>query len=110
MPEILTANDTIQCPHGGTVTIIPGQGRASADSGFMLRASDGFVVAGCAFSTPAAVPHPCMMVEWSAPSVKCKADNEAVLTTASIGMCKAGDQAPQGPATVQKSQKKVSAT
>lgn len=108
MPEILTINDTIMCPHGGMVQLASAQAKASAGQGFMLRASDTFIVSACAFSTPGG-PHPCLTVSWSNPAQKCTAGGEAVLTTASVGQCKAGDQAVQGTAMIQKTQKKASA-
>jgi hypothetical protein len=108
MPELLTVNDLMMCPHGGSVSLSSTQAKLKADSAFVLLSSDVFVVAGCAFAVPAG-PHPCMTVEWQNPSLKCKAGSEAVLTTASIGLCKAGDQAPQGTVIIQKTQMKVSA-
>ena len=67
-----------------------------------------FVVAGCAFMI-GPVPHPCVTVEWQNPSQMVKAASEAVLTTASIGMCKGPDQAPQGTVLIQSTQMKASA-
>lgn len=107
MPHVLTASDMIMCPHGGQVSISPGQTRAKADGALVVRPDGVFAVAGCAFSTGAG-PHPCVVVEWQAPATRVKA-GIFVLTTASIGVCKAADQAPQGTALIQKTQTRTSA-
>lgn len=59
MPFILSANAVIECPHGGKVTVIPGQEKVLAGGAPMLRAADieGAPIAGCTFPpTPATVP------------------------------------------------------
>lgn len=109
MPEVLTVNDTIMCPHGGTVSFGPLQQRAKAEAGLMLRPGDVFTIAGCPYWMGPTY-HPCVTVEWSAPATRVKAGGEAVLTSASVGICKAADQAPQGTAMIQKTQLKVVAT
>jgi hypothetical protein len=108
MGQILTVNDVIMCPHGGTVTLSSSQSRASAGGGLILRPGDTFTVTGCALTIPSG-PHPCVVVEWQNPSAKAKAGGTGVLTTSSIGICKAGDQAPQGTALIQKTQTGASA-
>ena len=106
MGQILTMNDTMMCPHGGSVTLVSTQSRASAGGGLILRPGDVFVVAGCPF-TPVS-PHPCVTVEWQAPATRCKA-GDSVLTTSSIGLCKAADQAPQGMVIIAVTQMNASA-
>jgi hypothetical protein len=107
MPQILTTGDVILCPHGGSVSISSLQSQVSAGA-LVVRPGDVSTVAGCAFNV-ASVPHPCVIVEWQNPSTRCKAKSEAVLTTASIGICKAADQAPQGTAMIVKTQMRASA-
>jgi hypothetical protein len=106
MGQILTAADILMCPHGGQVSISPVQGRASAWA-LIVRPDDVFTVAGCSFNVSGA-PHPCVTVEWQSPSARVKAGSFA-LTTDSIGLCKAADQAPQGTVLIQKTQTKASA-
>lgn len=108
MPQILTVNDVMMCPHGGTVMLASSQSAAKAQQGLMLRASDTFSIVGCAFNVNG-LPHPCVSVSWQSPAQACKAGAEAVLTSASIGLCKAGDQAPQGAVLIQQTQMKASA-
>lgn len=94
MPPLLTQASTLMCPHGGTVTAIPGSMRAQADGAAVLRASDSFIIAGCSFAP--VVPHPCVSVQWVQSALRTKHAGDFVLTEASVGLCLAGDQAPQG--------------
>jgi len=105
---ILTTADVMMCPHGGQVTLASSQSKVKAQAQ-VLRQGDTFTIAGCAFSTPAAGPHPCVTVEWQNPSQKVSAVSDKVLTKLSIGMCKAGDQAVQGVVLIQQTQTKASA-
>ena len=106
MGKILTSADIMMCPHGGQVSISALQSKASAGAA-MVRSSDLFTVAGCTLNV-AGGPHPCVTVQWQSPSTRVKA-GDYVLTADSIGMCQAGDQAPQGTVLIQKTQTKASA-
>lgn len=107
MGQLLTTATVMMCPHGGTVSAITTNTKVTAGGAPVVRPSDTFLVAGCAFAPVA--PHPCMTVEWQMPSTKTKADGDFALTTDSIGLCKAGDQAPQGMAIIMTTQPKASA-
>lgn len=107
MGQLLTTATVMMCPHGGTVTAITSNTKALAGGAPILRPSDTFLVAGCPFAPVS--PHPCVVVEWQMPSTKAKADGAFALTTDSIGLCKAGDQALQGTVVVLSTQPKASA-
>jgi hypothetical protein len=111
MGQILTVSDVMMCPHGGTVTISSLQASVSAGA-LVVRPGDVFTIAGCVLNV-AGAPHPCVTVEWQSPSTRVKAGDPGsaafVLTTASVGLCKAADQAPQGMAIVQPAQVRASA-
>lgn len=94
MPALLTASSTLMCPHGGTVMATPGCTQANAGSP-VLRGSDTFTIAGCPFVIGTA-PHPCVSVNWVQTATRVKHGGDLVLTEASVGLCIAGDQAPQG--------------
>ncbi len=98
-PPFLTANSTMMCPHGGTVVPTPSCTRAMVDAP-ILTAADTFVVAGCAFVTPAGVPSPCVTVQWSNPAARVTHGGAPALTQASVGLCLAATQAPQGAVIV----------
>jgi hypothetical protein len=106
MPALLTAASTMMCPHGGTVMAVPGSTRASAGAP-ILRSSDTFAIVGCPFP-PTGTPHPCVSVNWVQTATKVKHGGDFVLNQASVGLCIAGDQAPQGPVVIAATQAQVS--
>ena len=106
MPALLTAASVMMCPHGGSVTATPGSTRATIDA-LILRGSDTFIIAGCSFA-PGGVYTPCVSVNWVQTATRVKHGGDFVLTEASVGLCVAGTQAPQGPVVIATTQPKVS--
>jgi hypothetical protein len=104
MPELITTGSTLQCPHGGTVTGVPGATQATADA-IVLRATDTFTIAGCPFVV-AGVASPCLTVQWVSFASKVQHASDFVLTSASVGLCVGA--APQGPVVVSATQAVVS--
>jgi len=101
---LLTTASTLQCPHGGTVSIVSSNTQAQAGAPLAL-ASDTFTVAGCPFQIPATgVPHPCVRVQWSKTNLKASVNGTPTLSQDSVGLCLAADQAPQGPVSVVQTQ------
>jgi hypothetical protein len=110
MPALLTVQSQLMCPHGGTVTATPSSTAVMIQgAGPVVRGTDTFLVAGCSFSTPAG-PHPCMTVQWQVTETTVKAGGDFALDEASVGLCLAADQTPQGTVLVQSTQSKVSGT
>jgi hypothetical protein len=111
MAMVLTKSDVMMCPHGGQVSISALQQTASAGA-VIIRPGDVFTVSGCPFMM-GTVAHPCVQVEWQMPSTRVKAGDRGsaafVLTSSSVGLCKAADSAPQGTVIIQQTQLKVSA-
>ena len=99
MSGLLTQSSVLMCPHGGTVNAVTTNTRASAAGSPLLRASDTFLIAGCPFALPSG-PHPCMTVQWLVTNLRSKAVGDFTLSDSSVGMCLAGDQAPQGTVIV----------
>lgn len=106
MGQLLTTASVLMCPHGGMVIASPASARVTAGGTPVVVATDTFVVAGCTF-LPAA-PHPCMTVEWASTDLQSEAGGAGTLSTDSVGLCKAGDGAVQGPVVIQSTQPKVS--
>ncbi len=106
MPALLTAASTMMCPHGGTVIATPGGTRAQA-SAPVLRGSDTFTIAGCAFNVSGA-PHPCVTVNWVQTATRVQHASDFVLNQSSVGLCVAGDQTPQGTVLIAATQASVS--
>ncbi len=100
---LLTVASALSCPHGGLVTAIPSDTSVTLGGVPIVLAADTFLVAGCAFSTPAG-PHPCVSVIWQAPDSRSTANGVATLSTDSLGLCMAADGAMQGPVIIQSTQ------
>jgi hypothetical protein len=108
MPALLTSASTMMCPHGGSVIAAPGSARADAGAP-ILRASDSFTIAGCSFA-PGGTLHPCVSVNWQVTATNVKHGGDVVLNESSVGLCIAGDQAPQGTVLISGTQQQVSGT
>jgi hypothetical protein len=106
--KALTTGSTLMCPHGGTVTIVSANPRASIDGMTMVTRSDTFTIAGCAFQLPGPAPSPCLSVEWVASDTQVKIQGAETLSTGSTGLCKAGTGAPQGTVIIANTQPKLS--
>lgn len=105
MPALLTAASTMMCPHGGTVMPIPGSTRVIADAP-VLRMSDTCTIAGCPFLI-VLVPSPCVTVQWVQAAARVQATGDFVLNEASVGLCLAATQAPQGTVLIMQTQPKA---
>jgi hypothetical protein len=106
MGQFLTTASALQCPHGGTVSASTSNTRTKADGAYVVRAGDTFSVAGCPFTLPGTppVPHPCVRVQWLTEALRNSDASDKPLTTDSLGMCLAGDGAPQGSVIVANTQ------
>ena len=109
MPGFLTASSTMMCPHGGTVIATPAAANVQAAGTPMLSAADTFMIAGCPFMI-ALVPSPCLTVQWVSPAVNSSRGGSPTLTLASVGLCLAATQAPQGPIVIAAAQPQVAGT
>jgi hypothetical protein len=101
MAEFLTTSSSLTCPHGGVVTASTGNVRVQAAAAYVLRSSDTFSIAGCAFAT-AAGPSPCSQVVWITQSMKNRVGDHA-LTQDSEGTC-IGPSGIQGTVLIQATQ------
>ena len=106
MPNLLTVASVLMCPHGGMVTVTPASTRATAGSPIVCG-SDTFIVAGCAFNI-AGMPSPCVSVQWVVTATRVQSASALALNDASVGLCLAATQAPQGPVSIQSTQPSVS--
>jgi hypothetical protein len=107
MPALLNTDSMLMCPHGGMVQIISTNTRVQMGGGFAARSSDTFVIAGCPFMV-ALVPHPCVQVQWVQPAARSQVVSDFTLTEASVGLCLAPDQTPQGMVLIAMTQPQVS--
>jgi hypothetical protein len=95
MGQLVTTASTLMCPHGGSVTMVS-SARVKAGGAQVMRSNDTFTIAGCPFTVGPAV-HPCVRIQWVAPSMQSRSGGDFTVTTDSVGLCLAADQAPQGP-------------
>ena len=77
--------------------------RVQAGGGFLLRQTDTFLIAGCAFNI-LGVPHPCIQVQWLVACLRNQAMQGPVLSLSSVGLCIAPDGIPQGPVIISAAQ------
>ena len=106
MGHYLTASSILMCPHGGMVTLVPGNSTITLGGEPIVLASGTFPIGGCTFA-PGAL-HPCVQVQWIAPAQRGAAAGAQALTTDSVGLCVAADGAVQGPVLIQATQTEVS--
>ncbi|GAB6192461.1 hypothetical protein [Desulfocastanea catecholica] len=107
---LLTTASSLQCPHGGTVSIISTNIRVSADNAPLALLSDTFTISGCPFQIPigtGTVPHPCVRVQWVQANTQVMVNGTPTLSNTSSGLCLAADQAPQGMISVVQTQSKA---
>lgn len=101
MPFVLNAAAELQCPHGGRVTVIPGQETVLAGGAPVLRISDveGAPIVGCPIP-PTPATKPCTLVaavlpgSWASTVV---AAGEPVLLQTLVALT---DGVPPGPVLV----------
>lgn len=109
----LNATATIQCPHGGQVSIVTANARVKMGGAFAVTFGDTYTVAGCPFQVPIGTgtkPQPCIRLQWIVPAKRVKINGQPVLTMTSSGLCQSAEQIPQGPPTVVQTQMRVLAT
>jgi hypothetical protein len=103
----LTISATLQCPHGGTVQIVPGSPRIKVDGISAALATDAFTISGCPFQLPGPIPSPCVIVQWLVTDLRVKAGGAATLSQSSVGICLSAAHVPQGPVVIVNTQVRV---
>lgn len=107
---LLHVGATALCPHGGTVSTVPGSARVLLSGQPAATLSDQYPVLGCAFTLPGPKPSPCVKVQWIQPAARVLADGQPVVLATSQGLCLSPEQAPQGPPNVVVTQPRVKGT
>lgn len=108
--QALTTASSLSCPHGGRVVMTTSNRKALAGGAPLVSARDPLTIVGCPFQLPGPTPSPCLTVEWTTSDRKVQVGGGPTLSTASIGVCKAGSGAPQGPVVIASTQPKASTT
>ncbi|WP_050420615.1 hypothetical protein [Bradyrhizobium tropiciagri] len=107
MPPFLTTASVLMCPHGGTVQIVASNSNVQAGGTPMVTSADTFTIVGCSFNV-SGTPQPCVSVQWVQTAAQSTISNNPTLTSASVGLCLAATQTPQGPVTISTTQTDVS--
>jgi hypothetical protein len=107
MTGMLTTASVMMCPHGGMVQAIPSSTAVQFGGAPVVTAADTFMIAGCPFMI-VLVPSPCLTVQWIQPATQSQVGSNPTLTEASVGLCLAATQAPQGPVMISSTQPQVS--
>src|SRR5450756_1266915 len=99
----ITTSSTLQCPHGGTVSITSSSQRAKADSSPIATQADTTTVSGCPFQIPApsgTVASPCVTVQWIVADMRVTAGSIPSLSASAVGLCFSATSIPQGAVVV----------
>lgn len=104
---VVTVGAAITCMHGGAVTVVPGSPRVLLSGMPAATTIDQYLVAGCAFTLPGPVVHPCVQVTWLMPALRVMVNGAPLITQGSVGLGVAADQAPQGPPVIATTQPRV---
>lgn len=110
MPNFLTVDSTMMCPHGGSVQAITSNTSTQAGGAYVVGQSDTFLIAGCAFTLPDGQPNPCLQVQWVVAATQSTITSDAPLNESSVGLCIAVDGAPQGSVIIAQTQPQVAGT
>jgi hypothetical protein len=99
---MITVADTLLCPHGGTVTIVPTNARVAAGGMLAATVADTFIIVGCPFQIPMTppIPSPCVTVQWLGGDLRSTVGGVPTLSQSSQGICIAVTGVPQGPVIV----------
>jgi hypothetical protein len=106
---LLQVGASAMCPHGAPIQVVPSQAKVLLGGMPAATASDQFVIAGCAFTTPVPKPQPCVTATF-APAVKVSFGGKPAVLKAGGIICQSAEQIPQGPPSVSATQVKVRAT
>ena len=108
--NLLNTSSSLQCPHGGSVSISSANSKVKADGAFTALSTDTFTISGCPFQIPGTppIPSPCIKVQWVVTNMRTKTNGTPNLNKSSVGLCLAATQAPQGTVTIANTQSKAS--
>jgi hypothetical protein len=99
MASILTVDNQIQCPHGGTAVLTTTNSTLLVDGSPALLETDIPEIAGCSF-TVGTVYSPCVLIQWSDAATMLSVGDVGVLLESSTGLCCSAAGAPQGTAII----------
>ncbi|MCB9765336.1 MAG: hypothetical protein H6739_36520 [Alphaproteobacteria bacterium] len=96
MSFLLHAGATVLCPHGGSAQAVTSQPRVTLSKQPVTTVTDSYLISACPFTVPAAVPQPCVTIQWIVPATRVFVGGSPVLLSSSSGLCQSATQIPQG--------------
>lgn len=108
MAAIITIDNQIQCPHGGTAILTTTNESLTVDGSPALLETDIPTIAGCTFNVSGA-PSPCVIIQWTSGAETLSVGGVGVVLETSVGLCSNAAGAPQGPAVISDSTPEVDA-
>ena len=103
---LLDFGATVQCAHGGQAQPTAPNSRVMAGGQPTVTQSTTYTIAGCPFTTPAAVPMPCVTGQWITAATRVTSGGIPLLLKDSQSVC-----VPNGtPMTIVMTQTKVKGT
>jgi hypothetical protein len=76
---LLHVGAAVMCSHGGQAMPTAPNPRVKVSSQPTVTQAAPYMVAGCPFTTPAAVPLPCVIAQWTVGAVRVKSNGLALL-------------------------------
>jgi hypothetical protein len=104
--NLLHANATITCPHGGRVQVLPAQTRVLVSGQPAATLADVFTIVGCPF-TAGNKPQPCVTVSWLSSAAQVVVSGTPALPQFATAQCRSAEGIPQGPPAVSVVQQRV---
>ncbi len=95
--SFLHVGATINCPHGGRVSIHPSHRKARVGGQEVATLADTYTITGCPFTVPPGKAQPCVTVEWPQQAMQVKVNGQPVNLKTSSGICRSAEGVPQGP-------------
>jgi hypothetical protein len=76
---LLHMGASVMCSHGGQAMPTAPNPRVKVSSQATVTLATTYMVAGCPFTTPAAVPLPCVTAQWTVGAIRVKSNGLALL-------------------------------
>ena len=76
---LLHVGASVMCSHGGQAMPTAPNPRVKVSGQLIVTQSVTYTVAGCPFTTPAAVPMPCVTAQWIMGAMRVKAGGQLVI-------------------------------
>jgi hypothetical protein len=84
---LLDQSATVLCLHGGQAQATVPNARVKVGGQMTVQQPNPWTIAGCPFTTPAAVPMPCVIAQWTTAATRVKSGGMPLLLQDSQAVC-----------------------